>query len=78
MASAVEEQSATTNEIAKNMQTAATGTQTISDNLCNVSASSSQAGISADQMLQATRELSEQAEGLNAQVDAFLIKIRTA
>ncbi len=78
VASAVEEQSATTNEIARNMQTAATGTQTITDNLGNVSASSSQAGVAADQMLQATQELSKQAEGLNTQVNNFLQKIRAA
>lgn len=78
VASAVEEQSATTNEITKNMQIAATGTQTISDNLGNVSASSSQAGVAADQMLKSSQELSQQAEGLSKQVDTFLVKIRAA
>jgi methyl-accepting chemotaxis protein len=78
VASAVEEQSAVTNEIARNMQTAAQGTQTISDNLNEVRASSTHAGSASEQMLQASQELSRQAEMLNTQVDSFLSRIRAA
>ncbi len=78
VASAVEEQSATTNEIAKSMQSAASGTQTISQNLNDVSSSASQSGNAAEQMFNASQELSKHAEGLNTQVDAFLSKIRAA
>ncbi|MFZ4762271.1 MAG: methyl-accepting chemotaxis protein [Alphaproteobacteria bacterium] len=78
VASAVEQQSTTTNEIARNMQTAAMGTQTISNNLNEVRASSSHAGSASEQMFQASQELSQQAEILNAQVDEFLQKIRAA
>ncbi|MCC7259929.1 MAG: methyl-accepting chemotaxis protein, partial [Alphaproteobacteria bacterium] len=78
VASAVEEQSAVTNEIAKSMQTAAAGTQTISDNLQEVRASSSHAGSASEQMLMASKELSQQAESLNTQVDNFLSRVRAA
>ncbi len=78
VASAVEEQSATTNEIAKSMQSAASGTQTISQNLNDVSSSAAQSGNAAEQMFNASQELSKHAEGLNTQVDAFLSKIRAA
>lgn len=78
VASAVEEQSATTNEIARSMQTAASGTNTISTNLIDVSSSAAHAGAAAEQMLQASQELSKQAESLNSQVDGFLSKIRAA
>ena len=78
VASAVEEQSATTNEIARSMQIASTGTQTVSKNLGEVSTSATQAGAVAEQMYQASQELSKQAESLNTQVDNFLTKIRAA
>jgi methyl-accepting chemotaxis protein len=78
VASAVEEQSTTTNEIARNMHTAAAGTQTISSNLNEVRISSTHVGSASEQMLQASQELSHQAENLNSQVDAFLMKIRSA
>lgn len=78
VASAVEEQSATTNEIARSMQTASTGTQTVSRNLDDVSSSATQTGAAAEQMFQASQELSKQAESLNTQVDIFLAKIRVA
>ncbi len=76
VASAVEEQSAVTNEIAQNMQVAATGTQTISDNMGDVSTSSSNSGLAAEKMVSSVQELADKAESLNAQVDAFLMKIR--
>ncbi|MFO0389829.1 MAG: methyl-accepting chemotaxis protein [Alphaproteobacteria bacterium] len=78
VASSVEEQSAVTNEIARNMQTASQGTENISRDLGNVSTASNQAGAAAGQMLQASQELSRQAESLNSQVDAFISKIRNA
>ncbi|MBN8530312.1 MAG: nitrate- and nitrite sensing domain-containing protein [Alphaproteobacteria bacterium] len=78
VASAVEEQSVTTNEIARNMQTAAVATQTISDNLQEVQVSSSHAGSASEQMLQASKELSQQAESLNLKVDEFLKRVRAA
>lgn len=78
VSAAVEEQSATTNEISRNMQTAASSTQLVSNNLGNVSNASLTASSSSEQMLAATKELSQQAEMLNTQVDSFLTKIRAA
>jgi methyl-accepting chemotaxis protein len=76
VASAVEEQSATTNEIAQNMQTAARGTQTINQSIAKVTEYSAEADISAGQILDASQELSRQAEGLNRKVDEFLATLR--
>ncbi len=52
--------------------------RSIWDNLGNVTTSSAQAGQAAGQMLEATQELSKQAEELNAQVDVFLAKMKAA
>lgn len=76
VASAVEEQSATTNEIAQNMQTAAKGTQIINNSIAKVTECSSEADISAGQILDASQELSRQAESLNRKVDEFLTILR--
>jgi methyl-accepting chemotaxis protein len=73
----VDEQSVTTSDISKNMQNAASSTDVISSNLQNVNDSSSTAASASDAMLDASRSLSEQAESLSAQVDAFLLKVRT-
>jgi methyl-accepting chemotaxis protein len=76
IASAVEEQSATTNEIASNMQTAAKGTDVISSSMRDVTSASADADNSAGQILEASQELSKQAEGLNTRVDEFLRELR--
>jgi methyl-accepting chemotaxis protein len=76
IASAVEEQSATTNEIASNMQTAAKGTDIISSSMRDVTTASADADNSAGQILEASQELSRQAEGLNTRVDEFLRELR--
>ncbi|HEU5048224.1 MAG TPA: methyl-accepting chemotaxis protein [Rickettsiales bacterium] len=76
VASAVEEQSATTNEIAKNMQTAAASTQSIAHSLEDVHASSNHAGMASEQIVVASRELTQHAQDLNAQVDSFLQRVR--
>lgn len=78
IAAAVEEQSATTNDIARNMQSAAEATEAVSSNLGEVSATSSQAESSSSQVLEASKELSRQAEQLNKEVDGFLQRIRSA
>jgi len=72
VASAIEEQSATTNEISRNMQTAAHSTELIATNLDSVSSASTGAAAASEEMLSASKELTQQADRLNAQVDAFL------
>lgn len=78
IASAVEEQSATTNEIAHNMQTAAHGTGMITGSLGEVGEASSDASDAAKQVLEASTELSHQAETLELQVKEFMQEIRSS
>ena len=78
IAAAVEEQSATTNEIARNMQSAAQATEAISQNLGDVAQSSSRAESSSDLILEASKQLADQATQLNQEVEDFLQTIRAA
>lgn len=78
IAAAVEEQTATTNEIARNMQSAAHGTDLISENLSHISHSTAGAESAANEILSASRKLSDQAKFLNNEVTLFLKTIRTA
>lgn len=78
IAAAVEEQSASTNEIARNIVSAAQGTEVISSNLSNILVSSSEASSSSKQVLEASQVFSRQAEQLNMEVDEFLKIIRAA
>ncbi len=78
IASAVEEQSASTQEIARNAQQAAEGTQSVSNTISDVQAGTKSTGAAASQVAEATSDLSKQAEALDGKVDGFLKKIRTA
>ncbi|TAE33795.1 MAG: methyl-accepting chemotaxis protein [Alphaproteobacteria bacterium] len=76
IANSVQQQTVTTNHIAHNMQTAAQGTGLISSGLHEVRTMSAEADNSAGQILDASLELSQQAEQLNSQVDTFLHSLR--
>ena len=76
IASAVEEQNAATQEIARNTQQAAQGTQDVSANIQGVTEAASETGNAASQVLEASRELSVQSERLRAEVDRFIAKVR--
>ncbi|MBV8538536.1 MAG: MCP four helix bundle domain-containing protein [Alphaproteobacteria bacterium] len=78
IASAVEEQGAATQEIARNVQQAAVGTGEVSSNVAGVQQSVSRTGQAASEVLGASGELSKQAEHLRGEVDSFLAKIRAA
>ncbi len=78
IAAAVEEQGAATREIARNIQHAAGGTTEVSGNIAGVSAASAEAGAAAAEVLNASAALRREAEGLRAEVDAFLSNIRAA
>jgi methyl-accepting chemotaxis protein len=78
IAAAVEEQGAATREIARNIQHAAGGTTEVSGNIAGVSAASAEAGAAAAEVLNASAELRREAEGLRAEIDAFLGNIRAA
>lgn len=76
ISSAVEEQSAATREIAQSVEQAAAGTREVSENITGVTSGANQTGDAASQMLEASTELSGQAEILRGQVDHFLVEVR--
>jgi methyl-accepting chemotaxis protein len=78
IAAAVEEQGAATREIARNIQHAAGGTSEVSSNIVGVSTASGEAGSAATKVLDASAALRREADGLRAEIDAFLSNIRAA
>jgi methyl-accepting chemotaxis protein len=78
IASAVEEQGAATAEISRNVQQAASGTSSVSENIGGVSGTAERTGEAASQVLQAAARLTEQADALRRQVDRFLDEVRAA
>lgn len=78
IAAAVEEQSATTGEIVRSMQTAAQGTQNVSQDLSEIGQSSAGMSDAAQQVMLAVKEVAEQADELDRQVNDFLEEIRAA
>ncbi len=76
IAAAVEEQGAATNEIARSVEQAANGTREASTNVTSVNVSAREAGSAAGQVLDASGELSRQAERLRGEVGRFLGQIR--
>jgi methyl-accepting chemotaxis protein len=78
VAAAVEEQGAATREIARNIQQAAGGTSEVSSNIVGVSTASAEAGEAASAVLSAAAALRQEADGLRAEIDAFLSNIRAA
>ena len=78
IASAVEEQGVSTQEIARNVQQAAQGTQDVNANIESVYRAAGETGAAAGQVLNASQEMSRQAEGLRAEVERFLSEIRAA
>jgi len=78
IAAAVEEQGAATQEIARNVEQAANGTTEVSSNIAGVQQAAGETGHSANDMLGAATELSQQSELLRSEVDSFLHNIRTS
>ena len=78
IASAVEEQGAATQQIARNVQQAAAGTQEVSTNITGVTRASSETGEAANQVLAASAEFLQQSDALKRQVEAFLAEVRAA
>ncbi len=77
VSAAAEEQSATTLEIARNVQEASRGTQEVSSNIATVSQSSSETRSMAGDVNAAARELSKQAETLKHEINLFLAQVRS-
>jgi methyl-accepting chemotaxis protein len=78
IASAVEEQGAATQEIARNTQEAARGTEQVSSNISGVNRAAGETGAAAAQVLASAEQLGRQSETLRADVNRFLEKIRAA
>jgi methyl-accepting chemotaxis protein len=78
IASAVEEQGAATQEIARNTQQAAKGTEQVSSNIAGVNRAAGETGAAASQVLASAEQLGRQSEILRADVNSFLEKIRAA
>ncbi len=78
IAGAVEEQGSATQEIARNVQQAALGTTEISSNVTGVRQAAGDTGAAAQQVLQASQELSQQSEMMRAHVESFLNDIKAA
>jgi methyl-accepting chemotaxis protein len=78
IASAVNEQGAATQEIARSVQQAAAGTQDVSSNVSGVTEGAAATRSAAVEVEAAAGDLSDQAQRLREQVDAFLTQVRAA
>ena len=78
IASAVQQQGAATQEIARNIQQAAQGTGLVSSTISGVNQAANDTGAAADQVLASAARLSAEGESLRNDVDDFLAKIRAA
>jgi methyl-accepting chemotaxis protein len=78
VASAVDEQGAATQEIAQNVQEAATGTADVSSNIAGVTDASSRTGQAAGEVLSCAHEVAQQTEELRKAMSGFLEKVRAA
>jgi len=78
IAAAVEEQDATTREIARNVQQAANGTHDVSSNIGGVSSITEETRVAASQVLTAATSLSRQSDQLRSEVSRFVERVRAA
>lgn len=78
IAVAMEEQGATTSEIARNVSEAASGTEEVSRNIVGVSHASQEAGAASDQVMSAASDLFNQSQKLKSEVGDFIAGLRTA
>ena len=76
IASAVEEQGAATQEIARNVQQAAAGTTEVSANIAGVTRAATDTGENALKVLQTAESLLKQADDLRGNVGGFLENVR--
>lgn len=78
IASAVEEQGAATQEIARNVQHAAHGTSQVSSNIADVERGATETGSASSQVLAAAQSLSSESTRLKTEVGKFLDAVRAA
>jgi methyl-accepting chemotaxis protein len=78
IASAVEEQDATTQEISRNVQQAAAGTMQVASHITDVSCSANETGSASSRVLLSAQSLSKESNHLKQEVKRFLATIRAA
>ncbi|MGH6621953.1 MAG: methyl-accepting chemotaxis protein [Alphaproteobacteria bacterium] len=78
IASAVEEQGAATQEIARNVQEAARGTEDVSNNISGVKEAAAESGSAASQVLSSAGDLAQHANQLTDHVNEFLSAVKAA
>jgi methyl-accepting chemotaxis protein len=78
IAAAVEEQSAATREIARNVQMASSGAAQVGSAIVDVHQGAAETGSASGQVLSSAQSLSSQASQLKLEVDNFLASIRAA
>ncbi|WP_404380440.1 methyl-accepting chemotaxis protein [Caenispirillum salinarum] len=78
IAAAVEEQTAATQEIARNVQQAAQGTQEVSTHIAGVTKAASETGTASTHVLDASQDLSNQADRLTHEMQQFLMQVRAS
>ncbi len=77
IANAIQQQELATKEISNNVQQASAGTNEVSSNIVNVTHAAMESRNAANEVLQASGELSKQSEALRAEIQTFLSKVRT-
>jgi methyl-accepting chemotaxis protein len=75
---AVEQQDATTRDIARNAQEAAKGTREVSNHVADVTSEAAETGSTADHVLDAATGLTSQSSALNGAVQRFLAGVAAA
>ena len=78
VATAVEEQGASTQEIARNVQQAAHGTAQVTGNISEVTRGATETGSASSQVLSAAKSLSGDSGRLRTEVSKFLTSVRAA
>ena len=78
VASAVEEQGAATQEIARNIQRAAAGTTQVATNIAEVTRGANETGAASAQMLVSAQSLANESSRLKLEVEKFLSTVRAA
>jgi methyl-accepting chemotaxis protein len=78
ISSAVTEQGAATEEIARNVHEASKGTTEVTSNITGVNQAAEGSSAAAQQVLSSATELARQSESLRAEVDRFLGTVRAA
>ncbi len=78
MSAAVEEQCATTDEIARNVHQAALGTNQVAANFADVNRAAEETGSASTKVLASARLLSQQSGSLKIEMEKFLAIVKAA